>query len=64
MRNYNLLRPLWLIAIALLTRLLVTSVCLLLGTSSETASNIGFIAMIIAAILTFRALNKRRRKHK
>jgi ABC-type cobalamin transport system permease subunit len=64
MRNYNFIRPLWIIAIAYLTRILVTNICLVLGSSKVAADNIGFLAMVIAAIVTFTMLNKKRRKFK
>jgi len=62
MRKYNFIRPLWIIAIAYLTNTLVTNICLVLGSTREAASNIGFLSMIIAAVITFIILNKRRRK--
>jgi ABC-type cobalamin transport system permease subunit len=62
MRRFNFIRPLLIIAVALLTRSLITSLCLLLGASKETAGNIGFVAMMVAAILIFTRLNKSRNK--
>lgn len=58
MRKFNFTRPLLIIAVAFLTRSLTTTVCLLLGASEEAAGNIAFIAMMIAALLTFMKLNR------
>jgi hypothetical protein len=62
MRRFNFTRPLLIIAVAVLVRSLTTIACLLLGASQETAGNIAFAAMIIAALLTFMRLNKSRNK--
>lgn len=51
-----------LILIALLTNSLVTNLCMLLGMTKDWASNLGFIAMMIAAIITFTRFTKNRRK--
>ncbi|MEK3732504.1 MULTISPECIES: hypothetical protein [Paenibacillus] len=64
MRRYNIWRPILLIAIALLTNNLVTNVCLLLGLAQNTASDIGFIAMIIAAFVTYGRFTSQNRKRK
>jgi hypothetical protein len=63
-RKYNFIRPLWIIVIAYLVKLFVTNICLVLGSTEETAGNIGFLAMVIAAFITFSMLNKKRRKYK
>jgi hypothetical protein len=60
MRRFNFTRPLLIIGIALLVRYITTIVCILLGASQETAGNIGFAAMMLAAILTFTRLRKSR----
>ncbi|SEU23133.1 hypothetical protein [Paenibacillus sp. NFR01] len=62
MRGYNISRPIMLIAIALLTRLLVNSVCLMFGMSPESASSLAMIAMIIAGLVTYNRMMKRRRR--
>ncbi|TFE25586.1 hypothetical protein [Cohnella luojiensis] len=62
MRRFNFTRPLLIIAVAILVRSLTTTVCLLLGASQETAGNIAFAAMVVAAIITFTKLNKSRNK--
>lgn len=62
MRGYNLWRPIFLILIALLTNNLVSNLCMLLGMSKEWASNVGFLAMMIAAIITYTRFTKKRRK--
>ncbi|MDQ0115853.1 hypothetical protein [Paenibacillus harenae] len=62
MRRYNFIRPLLLIAIALLTKSLVTNLCMVFGLGQETASNLGFIAMIAAALIFYTRIKKNRRK--
>lgn len=62
MGRYNMMRPLLLIAVALLTKSLVTNLCILLGMAQEPASNLGFIAMIIAAFVVYSRFAKQRRK--
>ncbi len=57
-----MMRPLLLIAVALLTKSLVTNLCILLGMAQEPASNLGFIAMIIAAFVVYSRFAKQRRK--
>lgn len=59
--RFNLMRPILIIAVALFAKSIVTTISLLAGASEETASNIGFIAMIIAALIAFQRLN--RNKH-
>jgi hypothetical protein len=62
MRNFNFIRPLWVVAIALLVNLFVTNLLRLLGSTPESADTVGFLSMIIAAFVTFNVLNKRRKK--
>jgi len=62
MRKYNVWRPIFLIAIALLTKSIVTNLCMLLGMEPATAENLGFMGMVIAAIIVFSRFEKRRRK--
>ena len=62
MRRYNIWRPIMLIAVALLTRSLVTNLCLLLGVDQETAESLGMIGMIIAALIMYTRMMKRNRK--
>lgn len=62
MRRYNIMRPLILIAVALLTRSLVTNLCIILGMEPEPASNVGFFAMMIAAIVVYSRFARQRRK--
>lgn len=52
------------IAVALITRSLVTNLGLVFGMSHEAASNIAIIAMIIAALIMFNRLTKARRNRK
>ena len=62
MRGYNVWRPVMLILVALLTNSLVSNLCLLFGLAPESASNVGFIAMMIAAIVMYMRMTKHRRK--
>ncbi|MGM1050402.1 hypothetical protein SAMN05661091_5684 [Paenibacillus uliginis N3/975] len=62
MRRYNALRPVMLIAVALLTNSLFTNLCAMFGMSPESASNVGFIAMMIAALVMYNRMTKHRRK--
>ncbi|WP_338541289.1 hypothetical protein [Paenibacillus tundrae] len=64
MKRYNFWSPLLLIAVALITRSLVTNLGLLFGMSHEAAGNIAIIAMIIAALIMFNRLTKARRNRK
>ncbi|MDQ0059130.1 hypothetical protein J2T14_001294 [Paenibacillus harenae] len=60
MRRYNFVRPLILIVIALLTRGLVTNLCMVFGLEQETASSLGFIAMIVGrTYYLYRMMEKR-----
>lgn len=58
MGNYTILRPILLIAIALLTKMFVQNLLLLFGVNPETADNVGFIAMMIAAIVTYQRMRR------
>ena len=62
MRNYNIMRPLLILAVAFASRSIAMTICLMLGASEEVAGNIAFMVMLIAVILTFMKLNKNRRK--
>ena len=62
MRRYNLMRPILLLCIGFGVKLLVTNIALLFGATPEAADNIGFLAMLIAVIITFTQMNKRRRR--
>lgn len=62
MRGYNVWRPVMIIATAWLTNSVVINLSVLLGMSPELASNVGFIAMMIAALLMFTRMMKRRHK--
>ncbi|CQR51545.1 MULTISPECIES: hypothetical protein [Paenibacillus] len=62
MRGYNIWRPLMLIMVALLTRTLVNSVCLMFGMSPDSASSVAMIGMIIAALVMYNRMMKQRRK--
>jgi uncharacterized membrane-anchored protein len=55
-------RPIMLIAVALLTNGLVSNLAAVFGMSPESASNLGFIAMIIAAFVMYNRMMKVRRK--
>lgn len=60
MRGYSFLRPLLLLAIAFTTNFAVTSVCMLFGMDEESASSLGMIVMILAALWVFTRMRKRR----
>lgn len=62
MRGYNIWRPIMLIAVALLTRTLVTSICLMFGLSQESSSSIAMLAMVIAALIMYNRMMKGRRR--
>ena len=62
--RYNLKRPIILIVSALAANLLVTNVCLLFGLNHDTSNNLGFIAMMIMALVTYNRLMKGSRKKK
>jgi hypothetical protein len=48
--------------IALLTNGLVTNLCILFGMSAVAAENIGFVAMMLAALIVYTRFTKNRRK--
>ena len=56
--RYSILRPIMLLAFAYAAKLLVTSVSQMFGASAETADNLGFIAMILAALYAFKRLRR------
>lgn len=62
MRGFNIWRPLLLIAVALLTRTLVNSLCLLFGMSADAASSMAVLGMVIAAFVMYSRMTKPRRK--
>jgi hypothetical protein len=51
-----------LIVVALLVKSLVTNLCLMFGMAEDPASNLGFIAMVIAALIIYSRLTKARRR--
>ncbi|KTD83676.1 hypothetical protein [Paenibacillus sp.] len=62
MKRYNIMRPIMLIVVALLTRSLVTNLCILFGMQAEVASSIGTLGMVIAGLVMYNRMNIRRRK--
>ncbi len=62
MRRYNFIRPIILIAVALISRSLVTNLCMLFGMEQEAAGNIGFFAMLVAAIVVYYRFSKQNRR--
>ncbi|OMF19731.1 hypothetical protein BK133_29675 [Paenibacillus sp. FSL H8-0548] len=62
MRKYNFIRPLMLIVVALLVKSLITNLCMVFGMEQGPAENIGFISMIIAAIIVYSRIARKRRK--
>lgn len=51
-----------LIAVALLTRTLVNSVCLMFGMSPETAGSVAVLGMVVAALIMYNRMMKGRRR--
>ncbi|RAV01999.1 hypothetical protein [Paenibacillus sp. YN15] len=62
MKKYNYIRPILLIVTALLVKSLVTNVCMLLGMEAEAAANMGFMGMVLAALIMYIRMTKQRRK--
>lgn len=62
MRKYNFVRPLLLIVTALLVKSLVTNLCMVFGMEPGPADNIGFIAMLITALVIYSRIARSRRK--
>ncbi|AIQ26991.1 MULTISPECIES: hypothetical protein [Paenibacillus] len=62
MRGYNIWRPIMLIAVALLTRTLVSSICLMFGMSQESASSVAMLGMVVAALVMYNRMMKSRRR--
>ena len=60
MRRYNFMRPILIIAVAFLVNNMVSSISMLLGASEEAAGNYAFVAMMVAVIITFMRLNRRK----
>jgi hypothetical protein len=60
-RKFNFYRPLFIIIIAYLVNNIATNVSLMFGVNSEVASNIGYMAMLIAAIITFARMNRKKK---
>ncbi|AIQ71984.1 MULTISPECIES: hypothetical protein [Paenibacillus] len=62
MRRYNIWRPLMLIIVAVLTKSLVTNLCILFGMQAESASSMGTLGMVIAGLVMYNRMTNRRRK--
>lgn len=62
MKKYNYIRPILLIVTALLVKSLVTNVSMLLGMEAEAAANMGFMGMVLAALIMYIRMTKHRRK--
>ncbi|CAH1219125.1 hypothetical protein PAECIP111892_04668 [Paenibacillus auburnensis] len=62
MRGYNIMRPVMLILVALVTRTLVNTICLMFGMTPESAGSVAMIGMIIAALIMYNRMMKSRRK--
>ncbi|WP_040951792.1 hypothetical protein [Gorillibacterium massiliense] len=58
MRGFNIWRPIMLIAVALIARTFVSSICLLAGMDAESASSFGMIGMILAALFMYTRMKK------
>jgi ABC-type cobalamin transport system permease subunit len=61
-QKFNIMRPLLILAVAFLAKSLTNFICILLGASVELAGNLSFVAMMVAAILTYMRMNKTRNK--
>jgi hypothetical protein len=62
MKKYNFMRPLFLIVMALLVKSMVTNLCMVFGMEQGPAENIGFISMLITAIIIYSRIARKRRK--
>ncbi|MDQ8733949.1 hypothetical protein [Paenibacillus sp. LHD-38] len=62
MRKYNFMRPILLIVMALLVKSLITNLCMVFGMEQGPAENIGFICMLITAIVVYSRIARKRRK--
>ncbi|MEV5029578.1 hypothetical protein [Paenibacillus sp. LPE1-1-1.1] len=62
MKKYNFMRPLFLIVMALLVKSMVTNLCMVFGMEQGPAENIGFISMLITAIVIYSRIARKRRK--
>lgn len=62
MKRYNIWRPIMLIAIALLVNSMVTNLAMLLGMEQEPASNLGFLSMVLAAVIVYSRMKRPRKK--
>lgn len=56
------MRPLFLIVMALLVKSMVTNLCMVFGMEQGPAENIGFISMLITAIVIYSRIARKRRK--
>ncbi|WP_419871478.1 hypothetical protein [Candidatus Pristimantibacillus sp. PTI5] len=62
MKKYNFMRPLFLIVMALLVKSMITNLCMVFGMEQGPAENIGFISMLITAIVIYSRIARKRRK--
>lgn len=60
MRNYNIIRPIMLLVTAYLVKNIVTLLCAMLGMNQEAAENVGFMAMVLTALIIYMRWNKQR----
>jgi len=61
MRKFNIMRPLLILAVAYFAKNLTTLICEMAGASDAVTGNLSFIAMMVAAILTYMRLNRTKR---
>lgn len=61
MRNFNFIAPILILLSAFLGNSLGTLIGSVLGMSDEAASNLGFITMMVVAILVFIRLRKNKK---
>jgi hypothetical protein len=61
-QKFNIMRPLLILAVAYFAKTFTTFICSLFAASAGLTSNLSFIAMMAAAIITYIRMNKARNK--
>ncbi|WP_106769300.1 hypothetical protein [Paenibacillus faecalis] len=64
MRRYNVWRPVMILGSALVTYSLVTNLSIMFGMALESAKNVGFIAMMVVALIVYNRVTKNKRKRR
>ena len=60
MRRYNIIRPIMLLAIAYFAYNLVLFISQVAGVQQENAENLAFIGAVVAAVITYMVMVKKR----